>query len=164
MRAFQNLLKVLDRGMYYLSTLILFVMFGIIIVGVIFRYVILDPLVWTEEASRFLLAWLVFLTGSMVIRVWGNIRVTYLLEKLPERTAQIVEFVLKILVFVFLIYVFVVAWKVLPKVGMRETAPALNLKMIYAELSIPIGVGFMLLQLLGVLIGDISKLLGKEAN
>ncbi|MCR4402754.1 MAG: TRAP transporter small permease [Firmicutes bacterium] len=128
-----------------------------ILIQVFFRYVLRDPLVWTEELARFLLAWLVFLGASSAVRSWDNLRVTYFIEKLPPKVFSVIETMTKLLSFGLLVYVFISAVRVIPNVGMREIAPALGIKMIIPELSLLVGLALMIIQLIGILISLIPK-------
>jgi TRAP-type C4-dicarboxylate transport system permease small subunit len=147
----------LDKGVRIMTNVLLALMTIDILIQVFFRYVLRDPLVWTEELARFLLAWLVFLGASSAVRSWDNLRVTYFIEKLPPKVFSVIETMTKLLSFGLLVYVFISAVRVIPNVGMREIAPALGIKMIIPELSLLVGLALMIIQLIGILISLIPK-------
>lgn len=153
----RNLLARLDKGIRCITNSLLVVMVIDILIQVFFRYVLKNPLVWTEELARFLLAWIVFLGASSAIHNWDNLRVTYFIDRFPKRLFTLVEMATKLLSLGLLGYVFVAALRVMPNVGMREVAPALGIRMIIPQLSILVGLSLMIIQLIGVIISSIAK-------
>jgi TRAP-type transport system small permease protein len=57
----------------------------IIILQIVARYLFRSPFGWPEELAVFLLVWLTFLGASILLKRNEHIRVTLLLDKLPER-------------------------------------------------------------------------------
>lgn len=138
-------------------------LFIVVILGVLSRYIFQNPFVWTEELALFLLSWLVFLGSSKLIRKWENVRVTYFIEKLPYRISRNLDFIIRLFVFVFIGYVLILSIKIIPKIGPTEQSPALGLPMTIPQMSIIVGFSLMLLQILGVLLeGIIGNLRSKE--
>lgn len=153
----RDFLARLDKGVRCVTNILLVVMVIDILIQVFFRYVLKDPLVWTEELARFLLAWIVFLGASSAIYNWDNLRVTYFIDRLPPRMFSLVEIMTKTLSLGLLGYIFVAAVRVIPNVGVREIAPALGIKMIIPQLSIVVGLLLMLVQLIGIFISLATK-------
>lgn len=153
----KSFLARLDKGVRIMTNVLLALMAIDILIQVFFRYVLQDPLVWTEELARFLLAWMVFLGASSAVHAWDNLRVTYFIEKLPPKAFSAIEVTTKLLSLGLLAYVFISAVRVIPNVGMREIAPALGVRMIIPELSILVGLALMIIQLVGILIPLVRK-------
>jgi C4-dicarboxylate transporter DctQ subunit len=59
--------------------------------GVFFRYVVGQPLIWADEAVRYILVLGVMLAVADVMRRGENIRVDLLVEPLPPRLRRMVE-------------------------------------------------------------------------
>lgn len=55
----------------------------VVICGVIARYVMQNPMVWTEEISRALMIWVAFLGISISVRRRSHIGVELIISKLP---------------------------------------------------------------------------------
>src|SRR5512137_1582911 len=102
------------------------ILFVIVNLGVFSRYLFNAPFIWTEELALFLLVWMVFLAGSLTIRRWENVRVTFFVEELPPSVGAAVGFVSKLVVLAFLSCVLVLSAKIINEVGPTEIAPALN--------------------------------------
>ena len=112
------------------TNLLMIGLFIVVNLGVFSRYIFQDAFVWTEELALMLLCWLVFLAGSMGIRKWEHVRVTYFLEKMPPLLACVIEFVMKLLVLSFLAFILLLSVRVIPEVALSETLPALNISML----------------------------------
>lgn len=69
---------------------------------VFFRYVLVAPLPWTEELSRFLLVWVAFLGAASVTRRKMHILVDYLPSKLPVRANRIIGIFIYLLAISFI--------------------------------------------------------------
>lgn len=58
-----------------------------LVVSIFFRYVVGQALSWPEEISLMLFAWLTLLSGSLGVRENFHVRLTLLLDRLPEMLA-----------------------------------------------------------------------------
>jgi TRAP-type C4-dicarboxylate transport system permease small subunit len=156
------------EGLYRLTEVVtnacLVLLFVVVNLGVFSRYIFQSPFIWTEELALFLLAWMVFLAGSLTIRRWENVRVTYFVEKLPGPAAVAIELASKVLVLAFLGVVLVLAARIIPQVGPTETAPALNVSMLIPQMGLVVGLGLMLVQMLGVLLEGVLALRTGKAS
>jgi TRAP-type C4-dicarboxylate transport system permease small subunit len=54
---------------------------------VVWRYVFNDSLVWTEELSRYLFTWMIFLGAALAVKEATHIRVSLLVDRLPPKLA-----------------------------------------------------------------------------
>lgn len=143
------------------TNLCMLALFVVINLGVFSRYLFFAPFIWTEELALFILAWMVFLGGSQVIRKWENVRVTYFIEKLPPRFSAIIEAGLKLLILGFLVYVLVLGSDIIPKVGPTEIAPALGISMLIPQMSLVVGSFLMVIQMLGIIMETLASFLLK---
>jgi TRAP-type C4-dicarboxylate transport system permease small subunit len=64
---------------------------GIVLVGVVFRYVLNRSLPWTDEVVRYLFVWFTLLGAAVTLREREHIRVEYFVAKLPARARRLVE-------------------------------------------------------------------------
>ncbi|MDQ2080547.1 TRAP transporter small permease [Xanthobacteraceae bacterium Astr-EGSB] len=137
-----------------------------IIVQVLFRYILKDPLIWTEELARYLMIWMAFVGASCVIKKWQNIYVDFFIDKLASRRRRIAYFVQKLIVFSVLLYTLLLAAEVIPAVAGNQVTAAMGVNMMWAQSSIIAGLLLMVLQNLGVLLDDLfnAKVFGKEGE
>ncbi len=59
--------------------------------SIIFRYLVGRALSWPEEVSLMIFAWLTLLSGSLGVRENFHVRLTLLLDRLPEGLARWLE-------------------------------------------------------------------------
>lgn len=118
----------------------------IVIAGVIARYAMRNPFAWTEEASRFLMIWMVLLGMSVVTRNRENLCVEFLVIKLPVFLQRIIKFINEVLVMVFL-YILVVEGFKMAVNAKVQIVPSLGITMFYPLLCIPIGGMLTMIQL-----------------
>lgn len=72
--------------------------------GVLTRYVTESPAVWTTELSGILFTWVVFVGAVSAFSEGRHIRVTLLLDALPDGASRLLRFAGDLLVAVFLCY------------------------------------------------------------
>lgn len=74
----------LDRAVEWLAVLALAGLAAVIMGGVVMRE-LGDPLIWTDEVSRFLMVWLAVLGWMVASRRRAHIRIRYFHDMLPPR-------------------------------------------------------------------------------
>jgi TRAP-type C4-dicarboxylate transport system permease small subunit len=124
----------------------------LILTSVFFRYVMDDPIVWSEELAKYLLVWTVFLAASNLIRHWSNLRVTMVMDRLSPKALFIFDAIIKFIAFIFISFLFLLALKSIPNVWHREMSPSLGIPMVLPELAIIVGLGLMVLQFIGLFV------------
>jgi tripartite ATP-independent transporter DctM subunit len=80
-------------------------------VGVFSRYALNRPLVWTEELGETLFLWLAMFGAAIALRRGGHMRMTAIVERLPERIRPWLETIAMMVVAVFLAELIVPAEK-----------------------------------------------------
>jgi TRAP-type C4-dicarboxylate transport system permease small subunit len=145
-------LQILEKITEVVTNILMVILFVVVNLGVFSRYLFQAPFVWTEELALFLLVWMVFLGGSLLIRSWENVRVTFFIEKLPPRVMVAVEFGSKLLVLAFLCLILMLSAKIIPQVGPTEMAPALNISMLVPQMGLVVGFVLMVVQMVGLIL------------
>ena len=114
-----------------------------IIVGVFFRYVLRDPLYWSEEVARYFLLWIAMLGASVVTQRREHLRLDSFIERMSDSFQRGVEAILGILVVTMLLLVFPWLWRMLTGPALTTLSPAMRIPMIIPQSSL--GAGFVLL-------------------
>lgn len=70
---------------------------------VFFRYILEEPMIWSEEAARYLLIWLSFAAGGLVMSSDGHPRVEVLSSILSKRVQALIDLAVQALIFFFLV-------------------------------------------------------------
>ncbi len=81
-----------------------------ILLQVFFRYVLGNPLAWSEEAARFCMLWMTGFMAPLAYRQGGFVAIEMLIRFLPARVGQILAFLLLVVAFVVLIVALPIGW------------------------------------------------------
>ena len=102
------------------------------------RYILNDPTIWTEEATRVCLIYLTFMGAGLAILRGNEVRVTIITDRLPVKVQQVLSLVLNILSMVFLA---VLLWNTFPlmKRLANQALPALRFSKSYVYVSLFLG-------------------------
>ncbi|MCZ8374098.1 MAG: TRAP transporter small permease [Beijerinckiaceae bacterium] len=94
--------RMTDRALRWMAVLLMAALLVSVVAGVVAR-AIGQPLAWTDEAAQNLLVWTGF-TGLMIAaRRRSHIRITMLVDLLPEKAGRAFEILLRLAVVLFAI-------------------------------------------------------------
>ncbi len=116
-------------------------MVAVIFLQVIFRFVLNNPLSWTEELARYLFVWITFLGAAICAREKGHIGMDFLVSKLPDNYAKIVEKLGLLLIIAVSVIIMVTSIEIV-KMNFGQRSPALKLNMGFVYSAIPIGFAY----------------------
>jgi TRAP-type C4-dicarboxylate transport system permease small subunit len=141
--ALDSLLARLEAG--GLALLVL-AMTAVTFAQVVARYVFGEPLIWSEEAARYLFVWVSLIGAALAMREGGHYALDALVLRLPPVLRQVARNLALLVSVAFLL--------VLLRTGIAETqqaamqdAATLPIRMDLPYLAIPIGAGLMLFHL-----------------
>lgn len=98
-----RLTAALDRYACWVSIALLGAIFVIMVLQVTCRYVLGSPLVWSEEASRYLYIWVCYLGAPIALRRGNHIAITLFVDWLPPKVVRAVSVFWHVVAFLFLI-------------------------------------------------------------
>ena len=139
--------KIAYLGGYYSGWLVPLMMI-LVVVEVFWRYVLHQPLMVADEFSAYMLVALSYLGFAYTWRQGGHVRVTVLVNRLPSRAASWIRFMGLILVFIFMIELDWVGYKMILyalQINLRSST-WLMVPLFWPQLTV--FVGFILLTLL----------------
>ncbi|WP_442599771.1 TRAP transporter small permease [Neobacillus sp. D3-1R] len=136
-----------------LAMVLMFAMAVVVALGVIFRYVLNEPLFWAGEVSIFLLIYITFLGGSLGLKYKMQASVSIVTDYLPEKVKKIVFIVghLFMLLFMAIILFYCFKWISSPNVAIQKSS-ALLLPMWIPYTIIPVGFSFATIHILNNLL------------
>ncbi len=137
-------LKLLDWFCDITSLFILYVTVVVIFVQVIARYILQVALPWTEEFARFAFIWLIFLANALAERHNEHFRVSYFVEQAPRPVRYAFWVVGEVLIFVFFVWLLVDSLQFV-NMGKRMISPVMQLRLDWIYWSLPVAIGFSLL-------------------
>jgi TRAP-type transport system small permease protein len=143
MRRLINTVDRVNKGLEVLVGLALAAMTGIIFFQVLVRFVFSKLSVpisapWTEELSRYLMIWAIFIGAALVVRRADALAVEALVQAVPASIGRALKYSAHLLALVFYAWIF---WLGLEwaEFGRSELAPVLNVPMVYVYASMSIG-------------------------
>ena len=89
-----NLRSLLENFERNVANLCLATLVGVLVLQVFFRYVLQIGISWSEEVSRFLFIWFVYISASYAVQVGTHIRVSLVVDFAPtvvQRPMQIIS-------------------------------------------------------------------------
>jgi len=118
-----------------------------VLIEVVFRYVLLFPIFWTEEFARYCLVWSSLLAAGIALKRGQHIAVTFIAEKFPTRIRMTAALAGDILVAAMVTVIF---WGGIYLVILtrHQLSPAMRLPMSLPYLAIPTGAAVMLFHVL----------------
>jgi len=126
---------------------------SIVFAGVVFRYLLNQPIGWVYEVAVFLMMWSAFVGSAAVSRDKGHVALEFLVDKLPTRIRSWIKVFVGLIVILFL--GIIIYYSIDMIAGLLKTrSPYLRLPMIWVYSSVPVGMGMVLLQQLELTIND----------
>lgn len=125
---------------------LLLIMVAVVSIGVFTRYVLVDPVPWSDEAARFTLIWASFLGAAVAVRKGSHFGILILLNRLPRsfRKVTLLGIALGMAVFMFIM---VRMGTNLMMMAAGQMSPTLELKMSWVYLAIPVSGALMMFYL-----------------
>ncbi|RPI08675.1 MAG: TRAP transporter small permease subunit, partial [Zetaproteobacteria bacterium] len=81
----QRASDLLRRGTEVAVMVLMTILVAIVVASVLFRYILLSPLTWSEEVGRYLMIWLGFLAASLAVRQGLHVGVDFVVQSVrPE--------------------------------------------------------------------------------
>ena len=78
--------------------ILLMAMTVIVLLQIVFRYVLNDSLIWTEEVAKTMMVWSAFLVAPWAYRASANVGIDMFVEQLSRRTRAVLHLLLNLLV------------------------------------------------------------------
>ena len=155
----QQVVKMID-GLNKVVGIFLALMLGtmsiLIIAQVLCRFVIHYPLTWSEELSRYLMAYIVFIGASLAMRHNKLISIELLPELLKGTKRKVLTIIVLAISIVFFAILFKQGIDMVSRVKM-QLSPALGLSMAIPYASIPIGAVLLALNSVAAMIDEFTS-------
>jgi len=102
--------EVVDRFLYYCSSLLLIILSFAVIYTVFMRYIFNTSPAWAEDIPRVLFLWLTYLGIAVATRRGENIRVTFFIEKLSNKSRFYLDIFMHICILIMVAVLFWYSW------------------------------------------------------
>ena len=117
---------------------------GVLFAGVVSRYLLHDPLLWSDELASILFLWLAMLGSVVALRRGEHMRMTALISKMDPRRRALLEAVATAACLAFLAMVAWPSWEYASE-ELAITTPALEISNLWRAAALPVGLGLMAL-------------------
>lgn len=157
----------LDKGMNILQktteifvALLLMVMTCLVFTNVLTRYVFHFAIAWSEEISRFLMVWIVFVGAALAYKEDAHMGLDIVVKALPKKTAQVIAVIVDLAV-IYCLYLMLTGGYELTASMIRWKAPASGLAYSWKFASVVISGVMMELYAVTKLYHHVKELIGK---
>ena len=116
----------------------------VLLMGVIWRYVLHTPLVWSDELASILFLWLAMLGSIVALRRGEHMRMTAIVGKLPPHLRAFLDLIAIAAALAFLLFVVRPAYE-FAEDEMFVTTPSLEIANSWRAAALPIGIALMIL-------------------
>jgi len=138
------LLRGIDTTLNWALTIILTIMLVVVSAQIWYRFVLNDPLTWSEEVARYLFVWISFLGSAVGVRYNVHLGIDLIDKILSPKGRKIMTVLVNLLMQIFLGVVIIWGIRILHVVQFQKSA-SLGIPMTYPYLAVPVGASFMLL-------------------
>ena len=121
---------------------------GVVIVcllQIVFRFIIQAPLSWSEELSRYLFIWIVYIGGYLCTRSNSQLGITFFVDSMPKKIGRMVSIVAQLLVFFYQAVVVFFGFQLVSRF-MNQPSSVLRCQMGVFYDAIPSGMSLMMLR------------------
>ncbi|MBT2725640.1 TRAP transporter small permease [Bacillus sp. ISL-75] len=118
------------------ASISLVLIISVSVVGVFMRFVLGEPLQWTEEMTLALFVWFTFLGASVVEKENGHVGIEYFVEKLNPSLKIIADLFREIVLTFISLFVFVYLGSQLTAQAASRLTPVLRVSYIYIDVAV----------------------------
>jgi TRAP-type transport system small permease protein len=137
-----------------ITSILLVEMVFSVFVGVVWRYVLNNPLIWTEELARIASTWFIFLGGAICFKRSAHISIDVLVRMVPPPVQRGIKLVASGLVMLVLAVIIVQGIQYTSRSFVLVTT-ALQIPMGYWNAAVPAGSALMLIRLVQAVVASL---------
>ncbi len=148
----------LDMSEKTAVTILLGAMIIVVFLQVFFRFVIKGSLPWSEELSRYLMVWAVFIGASMGAKAGAHIGVGAFVSLFPKKLRMVAVLLSGFLSVLFCLIILVLSFKVVLSIkAAGQLSPAMEIPMYWAYLAVPVGMLLMGIRFIQATVGKFKE-------
>jgi TRAP-type C4-dicarboxylate transport system permease small subunit len=141
--------QVMDRMINWVLVVLMAVMVVVIALQVWYRFILNNPLDWSEELGRYVFVWISFLGSAAGVRYQVHLGIDVLEKIVGPVVFRYVVALINLLIQIFLLFVIYWGFTLLTVVRF-QTSPSMLIPMTYPYAAVPVGAIFMLINSLRV--------------
>lgn len=143
-RSLKDLRNIMRSAGGVICGLVLITFTGLVLYSVVMRYYFSAPPMWGEEIPKLLFIWMIFIGAGFTYLSGANIRMTAVIDLVPNGPRRIIELVMHLMIVVMLL---VILWYSVPIITLtsRFTSLATGLSQSLTFWALPIGACLLLI-------------------
>jgi len=145
----KTVFEIMDRSVNWFLAILMFGMVIIVSAQVWYRFVLNDPLSWSEEAARYLFVWISFMGAAAGVRYQVHLGIDLLDKLLSPGAYRVAVVLVNLIIQIFLLVIIYWGFKILGVIQFQES-PSMHISMRYPYMAVPVGGIFMLINSLRV--------------
>jgi TRAP-type C4-dicarboxylate transport system permease small subunit len=153
---FKTVFDIMDRCINWFLALLMAGMVVIISAQVWYRFILNDPLSWSEEAGRYLFVWISFMGAAAGVRYQVHLGIDLMDKLLPPEAYRWVVVLVNLIIQVFLLMIIYWGFKILGIIQFQESA-SMHISMRYPYMAVPVGGIFMLINSLRIMVAALQN-------
>lgn len=153
---FKNVFSIMDRCINWFLALLMAGMVVIISAQVWYRFILNDPLSWSEEAGRYLFVWISFMGAAAGVRYQVHLGIDLMDKLLSPEAYRWVVVLVNLIIQIFLLLIIYWGFKILGIIQFQES-PSMHISMRYPYMAVPVGGIFMLINSLRIMVAAIQN-------
>ena len=153
---FRTVFDLMDRLINWFLALLMAAMVVIISAQVWYRFVLNDPLSWSEEAGRYLFVWISFIGAAAGVRYQVHLGIDLMDKLLPPKAYRWVVVLVNLIIQIFLLMIIYWGFKILGVIQFQESA-SMHISMRYPYMAVPVGSIFMFINSVRVMVAALQN-------
>lgn len=154
----------MDRCINWFLALLMAAMVVVITAQVWYRFILNNPLSWSEEAGRYLFVWISFIGAAAGVRYQVHLGIDLMEKMLPEKAHRAAVVIVNLIIQIFLLVIIYWGFKILGIIKFQQS-PSIHLSMRYPYMAVPVGAILMLINSLRVMVAALrNKPLDREVR
>ncbi|WP_319406854.1 TRAP transporter small permease [uncultured Desulfosarcina sp.] len=153
---FNSVFNIMDRCINWFLALLMAGMVVIISAQVWYRFILNDPLSWSEEAGRYLFVWISFMGAAAGVRYQVHLGIDLMDKLLSPGVYRWVVVLVNLIIQIFLLMIIYWGFKILGIIQFQES-PSMHISMRYPYMAVPVGGIFMLINSLRIMVAAIQN-------
>ena len=162
-----NLLKNIGSVINRVSEIICISFMGLmtflVLLQIALRYFFHYSFPWTEEAVRYMMIWVTLVGSCIILQREEHFRLTLFIDRIPKKLSGIINLVLTVIVFLFLIVLLKEGFAA-ALLGKEMYTASLDISYFLPYFSIPLMCGIMLIHLVNIIIRDVIIFWGNKTR
>ncbi|MDT8861008.1 TRAP transporter small permease [Alkalihalobacillus sp. MEB130] len=151
LRSYLKCIEIINKIASYTIAIMLGLMVIFISMQVYARFVSGQSLAWSEEASRFLMVWLILLGTGIASKRGELMAVEILPDSVSLKLQKLIKVVVHCISILFFSILVFYGWELAKGVAI-QTAPGIGISMFWAYVSVPVGAIFVILNTINSII------------